>query len=106
MSIVVEADGAKARLAISGEMTIYEAAELKTELLKAVADYAEVDIDLGAVGELDSAGFQLLVLAKREALKAGHQLRLAVHSEPVREVLSLYRMESYFGDPIVIPAHS
>ncbi len=105
MPIVTETSGQVARVCISGEMTIYEAAGLKRELLRAVADHAEVEIDLSRVGELDTSGFQLLVLAKREAAKAGHTLRLVEHSEPVREVLNLFRMESYFGDPVVIPAH-
>lgn len=104
MPIVTEAQGGVARLTVSGEMTIYEAMSLKDGLLKAVAEYAEVEIDLSQVGELDTSGFQLLVLAKREALKAGHVLHLVEHSEPVREVLGLYRMESYFGDPVVLPA--
>lgn len=104
MPIVAEQAGNTLRLNIQGEMTIYEAGELKAELLRAVAEHPEVEIDLGGVGELDSAGFQVLVLAKREAVQAGHKLRLTVHSEQVREVLDLYRMASYFGDPIVIPA--
>ncbi len=104
MPIVAETQGGVTRLTVSGEMTIYEAASLKDDLLRAVAEHAEVEIDLSQVGELDTAGFQLLVLAKREALRAGRTLRLVEHSEPVREVLGLYRMESYFGDPVVLPA--
>ncbi|BBL74881.1 STAS domain-containing protein [Methylomagnum ishizawai] len=105
MPIVVETlDNGTARLGIGSGMTIYEAAGLKADLLRAVAEHPELDIDLSEVAELDTAGLQLLVLAKREAVKAGHVLRLSGHSGPVREVLGLYRMESYFGDPVVLPA--
>jgi anti-sigma B factor antagonist len=104
MNIVTERSGPVTRLNVSGEMTIYCAQELKAELLQAVSESRELEINLAGVSELDTAGLQLLVLAKREAAKAGKALSLAGHSQPVREVLSLYRIESYFGDPIVIPA--
>jgi anti-anti-sigma factor len=106
MNIVSEFFGQVVRLKISGEMTIYHARELKTELLRAVNDHQKLEINLAEVNELDTAGFQLLVLAKREANKAEKSLHLVNHSESVREVLRLYRMEPYFGDPIVIPAKS
>lgn len=104
MPILAEASGAAVRLRVSGDMTIYQAAELKDELLQAVAGHPEVELDLSEVSDLDTAGFQLLVLAKREAAKAGAALHLAGRSDPVQEVLALYRMESYFGDSVVLPA--
>jgi len=53
---------------------------------------------------MDSAGFQVLLLSKREALKAGKAMHLTAHSKAVTELLDLYNMASYFGDPMVIPA--
>ena len=46
----------------------------------------------------------VLLLAKREALKANKTVRLTAHSKAVTELLDLYNMGSYFGDPMVIPA--
>lgn len=92
------------RMKAEGEWTIFRAAELKPELLNALGGGGELEIDLANVTEFDSAGFQLLVLAKQEAARRGKTLRLLNHSEPVREVLGLYHMEAWFGDPIVIPA--
>lgn len=51
-----------------------------------------------------TAGFQILLLTKREALKASKTVRLTAHSKSVTELLDLYNMASYFGDPMVIPA--
>lgn len=93
------------QVAIKDDMTIYNALSQKIQLLDAFAECEELDLDLSQVGEMDSAGFQLLILAKREALNAGKRLRLVAHSKAVTELLDLYHMASYFGDPMVIPAN-
>ncbi|MDX8400225.1 MAG: STAS domain-containing protein [Gallionellaceae bacterium] len=89
---------------ITEDMTIYHAAAHKQMLLQALVENRELDIDLSQVAEMDSAGFQVLLLTKREALKANKTVRLTAHSEAVTELLDLYNMSSYFGDPMVIPA--
>lgn len=87
---------------IAGSMTIYDAAAYKKALLDALATANEMEIDLVGVTEMDTAGVQLLVLAKREALKFGKALRLAAHSQASLDVLDRYNLGGYFGDPIVI----
>jgi anti-sigma B factor antagonist len=89
---------------IKQDMNVYNAAEQKAMLLKALASCQELDIDLSHVGEIDTAGFQVLLLTKREALKASKAVRLTGHSKAVTELIDLYNMASYFGDPMVIPA--
>lgn len=91
-------------LRIEGELTIYRAAELKQTLLAAVAEHAELEVDLSQVSEFDSAGLQLLLLAKREAGAAGRTLRLVDHSPAVVEVLDLFDLVAHFGDPLVVAA--
>lgn len=93
-----------ARLAIDADLTIYNALDLKRQLLDAVRAPQTLELDLGQVGEMDTAGFQLLILAKRESQRLGHELRLVAHSPAVREVIEFYNMVAYFGDPLVIPA--
>ena len=51
-------------LPIEGEMTIYRAAELKQTLLNALNGATSLEVDLHGVTEIDSAGIQLLMLAK------------------------------------------
>ncbi len=100
------AESAQERLniTINEDMTIYNAAAQKPMLLEALADCRELDLDLSQVSEMDTAGFQVLLLVKREALKANKAVRLTAHSKAVTELLDLYNMASYFGDPMVIPA--
>jgi ABC-type transporter Mla MlaB component len=90
-------------LAITEDMTIYNAATQKIQLLDALAGCQELDLDLLKVGEMDTAGFQVLLLTKREAIKANKKMSLTAHSKPVTEFLDLYNMASYFGDPIWLP---
>lgn len=88
-------------LYLNGEFNIYEAAARKPEILAVLAD-AESEINLAGVTEIDGAGLQLLMLAKREAVAAGRVLRLTEHSAAVQEILELTGMVSEFGDPILL----
>jgi anti-anti-sigma factor len=87
-------------LSLTEDMTIYNAAVQKQQLLAALNSCDELDLDLQQVGEMDTAGFQVLMLTKREAVSAGKTMRLTAHSKAVTEMLDLYNMASYFGDPI------
>ena len=73
-------------MAISEGMTIYNATTQKATLLDALANCDELDIDLSQAGEMDTAGFQILLLTKREALKANKTVRLTAHSKAVTEL--------------------
>lgn len=86
-------------LRIEGEFTIFRAQELKPILL---ADAAPTEIDLSAVTEFDSAGLQLLMLAKKTAMAARRDLRLVGHSPAVLDVFELLNVAAYFGDHLVI----
>jgi len=83
--------GGMCRIAVSGEMTIYSAAELKNRLLAAVAGSQVVECDLTEVTDFDSAGVQLLALLQRQA-GAGGSMSITGASETVRELLDLYRL--------------
>lgn len=105
MTIRAETKNGLCLLHIEGEMNIYTAAELKSQLLPYLAQPGELEIDLSQVSELDSAGLQLLILAKREAERVSATLRLALHSRAVLEVFDLCNLAAFFGDPLVI-SHS
>ena len=95
---------AAGRLSLDADLTIYNAGETKRQLLDAVRSRKTLELDLSRVGEMDTAGFQLLVLAKREAQRLGRTLRIVAHSPAVLDVIEFYNMVAYFGDPVVIPA--
>ncbi|WP_286757768.1 STAS domain-containing protein [Ralstonia sp. RL] len=89
-------------LRIEGEMTIYQAAELKQTLASALRQGEALEIDLSAVGEIDAAGIQLLIAAKKSAQAAGKELRLVAHSDAVVEAFELLDIGGWFGDPLVM----
>lgn len=92
------------RLAIAEDLTIYNATALKQRLIDSLLAADRLEIDLSGVGEIDTAGFQLLVLVKREARRLDKEAQIVAHSEAVREVLDFYNMAAAFGDPLLIPA--
>lgn len=96
--------GNASRLLVDGPMTIYNAAEVKGQLVSAVREHPSLELDLSCVAEMDTAGFQLLVLAKHESQRLNHALSITGHSDPVREMVDFYGMTGFFGDPVVIPA--
>ncbi len=102
MPISAETHNGLPLLHIEGDMTIYTAAELKAELMPYISQPGEREIDLSGVSEIDSAGLQLLMLAKREAGRHACPLRLTGHSRAVLEVLDLCNLVSYFGDPVLV----
>ncbi|MEW5755495.1 MAG: STAS domain-containing protein [Pseudomonadota bacterium] len=87
---------------IDGDMTIYTAAELKPTLLSLLEGGNEAELDLSRVAEIDAAGVQLLMLAKREAARAGKTLRFVNHSQSVVECLDLCNLTAAFGDQVIL----
>ena len=92
-------------LSLSGDLTIYHALEQKQLMLDALAATDELELNLSQVGEIDTAGLQLLILLKKEAQKAGKRVRIVAHSQAVSSVIDFCNMAAEFGDPVVIPAH-
>jgi anti-anti-sigma factor len=99
MPIICKSDTSTPYLGIEGEMTIYTAAQLHAELLPFLERGCPLDIDLSMVTEVDGAGLQLLMFAKRETLRSGAALQLSGHSQAVLEVFELCDLASTLGDP-------
>jgi len=104
MNITPEQRGSQHCLHLEGELTIYAAAAVKAALLDALAGAAEIEIDLAGVSSIDTAGVQLLIAAKRDAADAGTPLGLVGHSAAALELIELYELAGWFGDPLVLPA--
>lgn len=86
--VQVESMPDRCRLALSGELTIYHAAALKTALVTALAEVKQpVELDLSAVTELDTAGLQLVWAVAKQ-----YQGRLAAASPAAQELIDLYRL--------------
>lgn len=92
----------KCRAWIEGEMTIYNALSLKEQLLQTLNEKRSLEIDLSQVTEIDCAGIQLLMLAKKERTQSGQKLVLINHSSAVLDAFELLGLVSWFSDPVVM----
>lgn len=89
-------------LTLSGPLTIYEVAEVKTTLKALPPTPDQLSVHLADVDEIDTAGLQLLLVLQKWL---GEQLHLIHHSEAVIELLDLFQLAPLFGDEIVLPQH-
>lgn len=89
-------------LKLDGELTIFEAAEARARLALDLAAGAPLELDLSGLLELDTAGVQVLLWAKREAGRLGFALPFAHHSPAVLEVFERLNLAGTFGDTLVI----
>ena len=77
-------------LRVDGEMTIYRASEVAQTLFAAVrAETGDVCLDMSDVTEFDTAGLQLVLMARRMLEANGHRLDVVQPSGCVSEVLKL-----------------
>ena len=89
------ADG-PCRLEISEPMTIYQAAALKARLVEALDFGSALELDMTAVTQIDTAGIQLVLLAKRECDARGKTLELRC-SSAVSDLASFYNLAPHLG---------
>ena len=94
------------RIDIVGDLNIFNAAEQRQRLLDAIGAGNQVEVDLSLVSEIDSAGIQLMIAAKREAAARNKPLRFIGHSEAVVDILELCDLGGHLGDPVLIHAQA
>lgn len=85
-------------LIFEGDLTIYHVAQIKDELF---ADYEKmadkVALDLSAVGEIDTAGVQLLLFAKKFFAAVRRPLCITKSNESVESVLIALDVNTQFA---------
>lgn len=74
---------------VDGELTIISAAEQNQRLQALLTGETAVEVDLSGVTEVDTAGLQILLLAKREAERVGVPWTFHTPSPPLHAVLEL-----------------
>lgn len=87
---------------VNGEMTIYTATECRNLLQQCLQSCEQAEINLSGVTEIDSAGVQLLIQAKREGVRLGKSIKLVSHSPSVMEIIDLFQLAPEFGDMMII----
>ncbi|MCG6202491.1 STAS domain-containing protein [Psychromonas antarctica] len=83
-------------------MTIYEAMDLQALFSATLADFKQIEVNLSQVVEIDSAGLQLMVALKNDALEQKKKVVFTAHSLEVIELFELFNMTQFFGDPVVL----
>lgn len=90
-------------LRLDPELTIYNAAAVRTQLLAALAVHPRLTLDLGDVCEFDSSGLQLLVAAARQAKARGAELAFTGHGPAVCDAFNLLGLDP--ADPLAGEEH-
>ena len=101
MSVEIEYSGQGARATLSGELTIYSVAEIKSALAEVMGKTSAVEVDLAGVTEIDTAGLQLMLIVKRHP---GCNVRFVNHPPEVLRLIDLANLGGAFGDPLFIAA--
>ena len=83
---------------VDGELTIYSVAALAGKLQS--LGPGPVDVDLSGVTDIDTAGLQWMLMAKR---CPGLSVRFIKHSPAVLQLLELSNLAAAVGDPLVLP---
>ena len=104
MSETQAAPDSPGHLALAGELTIYHAADVKQQVLAALRASPVLELNLAGVTELDTAGLQVLMLAKLTAQAEQRELRLVQHSPAVVEIFQMLDLGAFFGDALLIHA--
>ena len=87
-------ESASGDMAVSGELTIFSALDIRERLNQAFAAGDQITVDLGGVTEIDTAGLQLMLLARR---KAGKRVVFRNHSNAVLHLLELANLTRVLG---------
>jgi anti-anti-sigma factor len=87
-------------LSLGSELTIVQAAALRETLLARLATAPRtLHLDLGDVGDFDSAGVQLLLATRRSLADAGGRLVICAASASVRRNLEVFGLAGLLEAP-------
>lgn len=91
MGVKVEADENRYLIHFDGELTIYTVAEYRQAILEACEWDRNIEVYLSEVGEIDTAGLQLLASLHRQVMSGGNKLECIDASEVTKEAFELSR---------------
>lgn len=82
------------RLNLGSELTIVTAAQTRDRIAPYVTAATDLELDLSAVSDVDTAGLQLLLMVRREAERRGAKVTLADPSPVVQDLFELTQLSS------------
>ncbi len=95
MEITKQTDNSQCALTLAGDMTIYTAMENKVHFEPYFDSEQNISLDMSAVNEFDSTGFQMLLLLERQAKANNNTFSVKPTSPAVQEVLTLYNKRDW-----------
>jgi anti-anti-sigma factor len=103
---MVEKDGSSVegevcKLIFSEDLTIYDVAELKTQLNEDIHDYEHYELNLQAVEEIDSAGAQLLMAINKTLTTKNKTFTVTEINEVVENFLRSYNLFEHLNIGVV-----
>jgi len=84
------------KLELSGELSIFNANNLKDELAQYLDGNKRLTLNLSDVSEADTAFLQMLLQFKKECSSREIDLDIDSCSEPVAELISIYDLNGLF----------
>lgn len=96
MSIDVINETGGCRIRIADELTIYTAGNVTTTIRAALAANDNIAIDLSGVTEIDTAGLQILLVARKEAMLGNRAVSFVGRNRVVIEHLQLMNLANFF----------
>ena len=96
MSIDILNESGNCRIRIDDELTIYTAGVVNATIRDALAANDSVAIDLTGVTEIDTAGLQILLVARKEALLRNRAVSFIGHNRIVIDCLRLMNLSNFF----------
>lgn len=96
MDVKTTVDGTKARIELTGKLTVQTSPDLTAVVEGLPAEVRDLDIDLTDVSYIASAGLRVLVTADKLAVKHGGVMRLLHPCDDVLEVLDMTGLSEVF----------
>jgi anti-sigma B factor antagonist len=97
LKVTTRAQGDHTILSVSGEIDLYTAPTLQSELMSALSPgQVRLIVDMSGVDFCDSTGINILLAAHRHARERGGELQLARLGSATRKVLQVTGLESVF----------
>jgi anti-sigma B factor antagonist len=80
----------KVSIALEGDLNIYSVKELKGQLTGYLENIKNIELDLSAIDIVDTAGFQLLALMKKEVKSKDKVFSIINPSNEIVRIFNLY----------------
>ncbi len=96
MELNVQAEGAKATIALEGKLTVQTSPDLEAAINGLDSTVNELEIDLAKVDYVASAGLRVLVAAEKLVTSRGGSMKLLNPNDDVHEVFDMTGLSDVF----------